>query len=240
MIEIWLLAAHVVILGYWLGSELVINSTYRYVCYNERMPFEERSHLMDHVMDVDQHVRYALVLQASLGTTLAALYGYIPGGDVLATSAAIFGAVWLIFVEIAHRLRKAPNGKTLGSIDIASRYLLIAVFLSVAAGLIGDNWNMPGWLRVKLALFAGVIACGVGIRFALIAHFKTWAIMARDGQSSETNAIIKKTYVTATSILVLLWIFILAIAVLSLWKPSESLAIIVYSKKTEALYMYPD
>ena len=44
------------LLGYWLGSEFVINSTYRYVSYSDRMPFEERSRLMEHVMHVDQHV----------------------------------------------------------------------------------------------------------------------------------------------------------------------------------------
>ena len=78
---------------------------------------------------------------------------------------------------------------------------------------------MPEWLRWKLALFAGVIACGVGIRFALIAHFRTWAVMARDGSTEATNAIIRRTYVRATSILGLLWIFIAAITVLSVSKP---------------------
>ena len=42
-------------------------------------------------MDVDQHVRYALVLQATLGTILLALYGYVPGGATLAWLAAGLG-----------------------------------------------------------------------------------------------------------------------------------------------------
>jgi len=77
MIALWLLAIHIAVLGYWLGSELVINSTYRYVSYSGDMPFAERARLMEHVMHVDQHVRYALALQATLGTALAAL---APGG----------------------------------------------------------------------------------------------------------------------------------------------------------------
>ena len=60
-------------LGYWLGAELVINSTYRYVSWAATMPFAERDRLMEHVMDVDQHVRYALVLQAGLGVALVSL-----------------------------------------------------------------------------------------------------------------------------------------------------------------------
>lgn len=219
MILPWLLAAHIAVLGYWLGSEFVINSTYRYVSYGDRMPFDERSRLMEHVMHVDQHVRYALVLQASLGLALAALLGYVPGGDALALGAGIFGIVWLGFVEAVHRLRHKPVGKTLGMIDRYSRYLLMAVLVAAALGLIGGAWPMPLWLRWKLALFAGVMMSGVGIRLALISHFRTWAIMAREGPTDATNMIIKQTYVRATSVLLLLWVFIAGIAILSVWKP---------------------
>ena len=74
MLETVLLVAHIAVLGYWLGSEFVINSGYRYVCRAATLPFIERNKLMDHVLDVDQHVRYAFILQIGLGTSLAALY----------------------------------------------------------------------------------------------------------------------------------------------------------------------
>ncbi|WP_439469868.1 hypothetical protein [Blastomonas fulva] len=219
MIEPWLLAAHIAVLGYWLGSELVINSTYRYVCRADGMAFPERDRLMDHVMHVDQHVRYALILQASLGTVLAARLGYVPGGDAVAVAAALTGLAWLAFVEVVHRLRHRPAAATLGAIDRGSRYFLMAVLVAIAAGLIGGAWPIPAWLRWKLALFAGVMMSGVGIRIALIAHFRTWTVMKRDGPTPATNAIIRRTYVRATSVLLLLWAFILAIVVLSVWKP---------------------
>ena len=220
MLEQLLLVAHIVVLGYWLGSELVINSTYRYVSYSAAMPFAERDRLMEHVMHVDQHVRYALVLQAALGTALAALYGYLPGGRAVAWSALAVGAAWLAFIEAVHRLRHRPLGRRLAAIDRSSRYLLMTVLLALAAGLIGSSWSLPAWLRWKLAAFAGVVACGVGIRFALIAHFRTWAVMRRDGPTDATNAIIRRTYVRATSVLVLLWLLIAAIVLLSVWKPA--------------------
>lgn len=219
MIASWLLVAHITVLGYWLGSELVINSTYRYVCYHDEMPFPDRSRLMDHVMKVDQHVRYALILQAGLGTAIAALYGYIPGGTTLAILAGIVGAIWLGYVEVTHRLRKTPTGKKLAAFDRGSRYVLMALLVAIALGLIGGDWPMPLWLRWKLAFFAGVMATGVGIRIALLSHFRTWAIMAREGPTDETNAIIRRTYVRATAVLLLLWVFIAAIVVVSLWKP---------------------
>lgn len=219
MMIVWLIVAHIAVLGYWLGSELVINATYRYVCYSENMSFEERSRLMDHVMHVDQHVRYALVLQTSLGLMLAASYSLVPGGPPIVALFGGFGLLWLIFVEAVHRLRNHPAGKRLGAIDRASRYVIMVLLLALAIGLIGGDWILPGWLRWKLAAFAGVIACGVGIRFALIAHFRTWADMAISGVTLERNAVIKATYVKATSVLLLLWGFIAVIVWLSVAKP---------------------
>lgn len=215
-----LIAIHIAVLGYWLGSELVINSTYRYVCYRDDAPFAERSRLMEHVMHVDQHVRYALVLQFGLGTMIAALSGLVPGGTPVATAAGVLCALWLGYVEAVHRLRHAPVGKRLALVDRGSRYVLMALLLGIALGLVGAGWELPSWLRWKLGLFAGVIACGVGIRLALIDHFRTWAVMAAEGPTSERNAVIKRTYVRATSVLVLLWVFIGGIAVLSVAKPA--------------------
>ena len=214
-----LLVAHIAVLGYWLGSELVINNLYRYVSYSGAMPFAERDRLMDRVMEVDQHVRYALVLQAGLGFVLAAFYGYVPGGRATAAWVAILAAIWLAFVEGVHRLRHRPVGLRLAAIDRVSRYVLLGLLLAIAIGLIGGGWAMPVWLRLKLALFAGVIACGVGIRIALIRHFRTWAVMTHEGVTDATNAIIRRTYVQATSVLAVLWVCIAGIVVASVWKP---------------------
>ncbi len=215
----WLLAAHIAVLGYWLGSELVINSTYRYVCYHDEMSLADRTRLMGHVMGVDQHVRYALILQAGLGTMLAAYLGYIPGGAALMASAAAIGVLWLIYVEVVHRLQAKPLGKSLATLDRRSRYVLMGVLVGIALGLIGGAWSMPAWLRWKLACFAAVMACGVGIRLSLLSHFRTWTAMERDGPSAEANAIVRQVYLRSTAILVLLWFFIAAVVILSVQKP---------------------
>lgn len=214
-----LLVAHIAVVGYWLGSELVINSTYRYVIRAASLPFAERDRLMDHVMDVDQHVRYALVLQAALGTALAALSGLVPGGQVLAWVSLGVGAGWLAFVEAIHRRRGSPAGATLAAIDRGSRYVLMALLIGIAAGLVGRGWELPVWLRWKLVAFAGVMACGVGIRLSLIGHFRTWAEMRAHGSTPEREAIVWRLYVRATSILVLLWALIGVAVALSVAKP---------------------
>ncbi|HPF28154.1 MAG TPA: hypothetical protein PK159_16340, partial [Steroidobacteraceae bacterium] len=113
MFEHVLLVAHVVVLGYWLGADLVINATYRYVSWSRGMPFQERSRLMEHVMHVDQHVRYALVLQLALGVSLASLKGYLPIGEPTVWVAAVLAAAWIILLELVYRRRHSPSGPLL-------------------------------------------------------------------------------------------------------------------------------
>ncbi len=214
-----LLVAHVAVLGYWLGAELVINSTYRYVSRAAAMPFAERDRLMQHVMDVDQHVRYALILQVGLGTALAALLGYAPGGAQLAVIAAVLSVAWLALVEAAHRARQTPAGTGLAALDRAVRYLVIAALLGVAGAAALGEFALPRWLAWKLVLFAGVIACGLGIRVALIAFFRVWGDVARQGSGPALELRVRRTCDRATAVLAVLWLFVTAIVGLSLLKP---------------------
>ncbi len=219
MLEPTLLVAHIAVLGYWLGAEFVINRGYRYVCRATSMPFEERNKLMNHVLDVDQHVRYALILQLGLGTTLAVLYGFIPGGSGAAFLAAALATLWLVFVEVIHRKRADALGATLASIDRGLRYTVMVGLAAAGLYALANGTNVPFWLAWKLMLFAGVMACGVGIRLSIIDFYRTWAVIKRDGSSDALEAKIRHIYTYGTAILVGLWLLIGGIVILSIWKP---------------------
>jgi hypothetical protein len=214
-----LLVTHIAVLGYWLGSELVINNTFRYLSWSAGMPFNERNRLMSHLMNVDQHVRYALVLQLGLGFALAALYGFIPGGEVSAWTFLLFMLVWLGFVEVIHHLRSSHIGNTLALIDRVSRYILILGLISIGIYNLFISPSIPDWLSWKLICFAGVVSSGVGIRIALIQYFAIWQNIEQEGSTQSNEKALKSSYVKATSVLVVLWVFISLIVYLSVWKP---------------------
>ncbi|MDJ0928329.1 MAG: hypothetical protein QNJ73_11860 [Gammaproteobacteria bacterium] len=215
----FLLVAHIAVLGYWLGSELVINSTFRYVSRAGSMPFPERDRLLDHVLDVDQHVRYALILQAGLGTVLAALLRYVPGGNALAISAVFAAGAWLVLVEATHRQRKLPSGQWLASIDNGIRYILIVGLLVTAGAALSGAISLISWFAVKLALFAGVIVCGLGIRLEILRYYRAWHEIADNGSNATLEAELRRRYASATMVLVILWLQIAAIVALSLLRP---------------------
>lgn len=215
-----LLVAHIAVLGYWLGAELVINSTFRYVSRAASMPFAERDRLMDHVMDVDQHVRYALVLQAGLGTMLAALYGIFPGGTMLAWGAAGGALAWLALVEASHHGRHTDLGRKLATLDRGIRYVAIVALIGGAAAATGGRIALPGWLVWKLVAFAGVIGCGLAIRFALMAFYRTWREIELSGSNEAHEQVVRTIYLRATGVLGLLWAFLAVAVVLSITKPA--------------------
>ena len=183
------------------------------------MPFDERDRLLDHVLDVDQHVRYALILQAGIGMMLAALLGYLPGGDGLALAAALLCGGWLVLVEFTHRLRKRASGRMLASIDMSVRYALMAALAAAAVAALGGALALPTWLALKLALFAGVIACGLGIRWSIIRYYRDWAALEREGSSVALESRLQRRYWQATTILIGLWVLIGGIVALSVAKP---------------------
>ena len=215
-----LLVIHIAVLGYWLGAEFVINSEFRFVCRAASMPFEERKRLMEHVMDVDQHVRYALVLQAGLGTVLSALLGYFPGGTTLAWAAGLATVLWLAFVEIVHRLRHGAAGRKLAFLDRLVRYVLLAALVLGGLAAIFGALALQAWLAWKLVLFGAVIACGIGIRYYIIQFFGIWRQIEAEGSSPSRERAIRRNYASGTSMLGLLWLCIAAIAVLSIVKPA--------------------
>jgi hypothetical protein len=214
-----LLVFHIAVLGYWLGSELVINSTYRHVAWAADMPFEQRDRLMDHVMEADQHVRYALLLQLLLGFSLLFLMGYLPGGVKAAWLSCILGAAWLLLVELAHRRRKSGAGRRLASIDRGFRYLAMLTLAGLAVAALSGNVTLPPWVAWKLLAFVGVMAAGVGIRLVLIRYFVVWDQVGVKGSTAALESQLRALYWRATAILVGLWVFIGLAVWLSIAKP---------------------
>ena len=212
-----LLVAHIAVVGYWLGAEFVINSTFRYVCWSDRMPWPERTRLMEHVMDVDQHVRYALALQVGLGTALAGMLGYLPGGRSLALWALAGMLAWLVLIEAVHRTRHGHRGPALARLDRGIRYGLMVVLVGMAGAALAGRLPLAPWLAAKLGLLAGAVACGLGIRMALVHFFRVFRAATTD-PAREPD--LRRAYVVATGVLAALWLFLAGIIALSVLKPA--------------------
>lgn len=214
---LWL---HVLVMGYWIGSDLVVNALTHYVTRSSSLPGTERKRLWDFLMDVDQHPRNALILSVPLGFTLAAQTGLVWLDNAALATLWIASAAWFVCMWAAHWKRSAASGPALAKWDWRIRYVLIVAFLFVGiVSLVTGRPLAAPWLAWKVTLFAGVLACGIGIRHYIRVSYAAWPrIWAGEGTAAD-EAAVRTSMRRATWALWCLWLMLAAIGWLGVAKP---------------------
>ena len=213
--------AHVLVMGYWLGSELVINALTHYIARTTTLPAAERMRLWDFLLDVDQHVRNAMIMSVPLGFSLAATLGLVPISGWSMWLLWIGSALWFWFMWLVHWRRQTPLGSVLARWDWRFRYVLIAVFAGTALWSLatGTPYGAP-WLAAKVLLFAGAMVCGIFVRhYIREAYRSALPAIAEDRATASDNAEFALLMRKATWALVVLWVLLFAIGALGALKP---------------------
>jgi len=135
-----LLWAHVLVMGYWLGSELVINALTHYIARTTSLSGAERMRLWDFLLDVDQHVRNAMIMSVPLGFSLAGILGLAPIEGWTLVAVWVLSALWFWFMWMVHWRRKAPEGLTFARWDWRLRYVLMALCAGSALWSLATGW----------------------------------------------------------------------------------------------------
>jgi hypothetical protein len=216
-IMLWM---HVLVMGYWIGSDLVVNALTHYVTRTSTLPGPERKRLWEFLMHADQHPRNALILSVPLGFTLAAQIGLVWLDDAALAALWIGSAAWFVYMWVVHWKRSSASGPVLAKWDWRSRYVLIAAFLFMGAlSLVTGRPLAAPWLAWKVILFAGVLACGLGIRHYIRASYAAWPrIWAGQGTSSDEQTV-RTAMTRATYVLWCLWLLLFVIGWLGVAKP---------------------
>jgi hypothetical protein len=222
MIDAYLLVKwlHVLVMGYWIGSDLVVNQLTHYVTHATALDGQERTRLWSFLLHVDQHPRNALILSVPLGFSLAAWLGISPiaGGWLVLLWA--LSALWLAFMWYVHLRRDAPSGPRLRAWDWRWRYLLIGACLVTGAwSLTTGSPFTERWLALKILLFGGVLACGVVIRHYIRAVVRVWPAIQQGRSTPLTEAAVRTAMTRGTWVLAVLHVQLFAIAYLGLFKP---------------------
>lgn len=213
--------AHVLVMGYWLGSELVINALTHYIARTDSLSGAERMRLWDFLLDVDQHVRNAMIMSVPLGFSLAAMLGLVDINGAGMWLLWIGSALWFWFMWLVHWRRKTPQGLVLARWDWRLRYLIIAAFVLTAGSSLAVGWPYRAdWLAMKVLLLAGGIVCGIAVRYYIREAYKTvLPAIAADRATAADNAHFRSLMIKATWALVLLWVLLFAIGALGALKP---------------------
>lgn len=211
---------HVLVMGYWIGSDLVINPLAHYTARSVGLPPPERARLWHFLMDLDQHPRNAMILTVPLGLTLAAWLGLSPITGPWLVLAWVLSAIWFWQMWATHLQAATPRGDALRRWDWRIRYVLIAgcVVTGGATLLVGEPFGAR-WLGAKVLLFGGVIACGLGIRHYIRKYLEIWPRAVGGTATAADEQALRKHMREGTCVLVLLHVLVLTIGVLGVLKP---------------------
>jgi hypothetical protein len=213
--------AHVWLMGYWIGTDLVVNALTFYTARSTQLGGAERRRQWDFLMDVDQHPRNALILSVPVGFTLAAWMGLVPLGATALVVLWVLSIAWFWYMWLTHWQRQKRLGKVLAQWDWYSRYLLIAACVGIGLwSLLGDGPLGAAWLAWKVILFGVVIACGIVIRHYIRISYQALPRIWADQKQPGDDELVLQAMTRGTYALWLLWALLVAIGYLGAVKPA--------------------
>ncbi|GAB2680416.1 hypothetical protein [Nocardia goodfellowii] len=228
----WWILLHLVLFVCWLGGDLGVFYSSRFVIDPERTP-AARATALAIMSGLDLAPKVCLVLFLPSGLTLMALE---PHGAELFDIALfpwwtiapvwLLAALWLSLTVIQHRTHGAIPMVRRG--DLAIRWAVIAGmagtggYALIAAEPFGVTTN-PKWLGVKTLLYAAAIAAGLGIRMTLRPFGPAFATLMTTGSEDTVERTLRRSIDGCLPYVWLIWGSVLAAAALGVFKPGAQL-----------------
>jgi hypothetical protein len=178
------LFVHVLALVYWLGGDLGTFLSSRHVLRGE-LGVESRQTAFKILMECDMGPRLAMPIILGSGFHLSSLRwpGLLPEGTALIGWLVVMA--WVALVAAIHS-SVGQRFPSLTQWDLRLRFALVGGLLGVGGYAL--TVSLPGWLALKITIFATLVACGIAVRFALKPFAIAYVGMVTDGPSDERNA----------------------------------------------------
>ena len=179
-----LLYIHVLALVYWLGGDLGTYLSSRHILRQD-IGVEARQTAFKILMECDMGPRLAMPIILGSGCHLTALLwpNLVPAETKLIGWAVV--AIWVGLVAVIH----SPAGHHMPSLtqwDLRLRFAV--VFALLASSIYGFVEGLPGWVALKITVFATLVACGIAVRFALKPFSLAYVQMINEGASEATDS----------------------------------------------------
>ncbi|MFC5751305.1 hypothetical protein [Actinomadura rugatobispora] len=228
----WWILLHLVLFVFWLGGDLGVFYSSRYVLKPDLAP-AARAAALSVMSGLDLGPKVCLVLFLPSGVTLMALdphgaelFGAPAFGWWQVTLVWIFALAWLAATVADHRTH--GGFPWVRRADWAVRIALVAA-LAVVAGytLLADRpfgvGTDPRWLGAKLALYTLAIACGLGIRVTLRPFGPAFDALLGGGSTPQVERALKRSVDGCLPYVFGIWAAVLGAAALGVFKPGADL-----------------
>ncbi|MFE9581536.1 hypothetical protein ACFYO1_34525 [Nocardia sp. NPDC006044] len=228
----WWIVLHLVLFVFWLGGDLGVFYSSRFVIDPE-LSASARATALAIMSGLDLGPKICLVLFLPSGVTLMALAPHgatVFGIDLFpwwfVVLVWIFGAGWLTLTVLTHR----THGR-LASVRRADLFIRFAVIAGLAgtggyALLAHDPFGVttnPRWLGAKILLYTVAVAAGLGIRMTLRPFGPAFGTLMTEGSSEPVERTLRRSVDGCLPYVWLIWGSVLAAATLGVLKPGAQL-----------------
>ncbi|WP_067701424.1 hypothetical protein [Nocardia jejuensis] len=228
----WWILLHLVLFVFWLGGDLGVFYSSRFVI-NPNLTPAARAAALGIMSGLDLGPKVCLVLFLPSGVTLmataphgASVFGIALFPWWFVAAVWVFAAVWLALTVIAHRTHGRIAAVTRA--DLAIRIVVIAslaaagLYTVLAAEPFGVTTH-PRWLGAKILLYTLAIAAGLGIRMTLRPFGPAFGALVSTGSTAQLEHTLRRSVNGCLPYVWLIWGSVLGAAALGVFKPGAQL-----------------
>ena len=214
-----LIVAHLLIIGYWLGTDLAVYYISGAIVDADK-PTPVRIFAAKVMLLLDMVPRTALILTLLTGLSLAGAR-WLPPGLMAAWWLWPLLLAWLALTWTIFRLEHSELGHRLARIDFAFRVLVALACFALALVLLtgAGAFAILPWLAGKLLIMGLIIALGLLIRIQLKPFGPLFGQVAQGQASPQTEAQLRRLIAQVKIPVWIIWIGLVAAAVLGRLKP---------------------
>jgi hypothetical protein len=210
----WLTFFHVILFVFWLGADLGVYYSAKYVARGD-LEKPERLRFLELLLRIDMYPRSTLILMLPVGFSLAQVSGWAEFPVSILAAIWAVGIAWFALMWSVH---KKPQALGLKKLDVAVRWAVMAGLLALSVlSLATGAWTSQAWLSIKLILFAGVMGLGLLLRGSVALWIQGFGKLESDQDAG--NALIRKGHKEATRFAHTLWLLLCIMAFLGVAKP---------------------
>ena len=185
--------AHIIAFVYWLGGDLGTFFASRQVVRRD-IGVEARRTALKIMMACDQGPRLAMPAIFAVGYQMAATLGLLVSPAWLTAAVWVLCIAWFCDVVILHRHEGKPFAARLAAVDFRFRIVAMAILTAASVhGIAGGGWLIDERIGWKMLIFAGLMGCGVMIRWHLRPFGPAFASLVADGPTDAVDDTLERS-----------------------------------------------
>ena len=214
-----LIVAHILIIGYWLGTDLAVYYISGAIVDADK-PTPVRIYAAKAMLLLDMVPRSALILTLLTGLSLAGAR-WLPPTLVQVWWLWPLLLAWLALTWAVFKLEHSELGNKLARIDFGFRILVVLVCFGLAVGLVTGSgpFTVLPWLAGKLAIMGLIISLGLLIRIQLKPFGPLFGKVAQGQADPATEQQLARLIAQVKIPVWVIWVSLVMAAVLGRLKP---------------------